>query len=211
MSIMAKQQYVLFAHLDNTYSILQVKEEETTQKAIDICRRVGKPNEADRKLLNKLYPACSSKSHSSFPRKRKFDPVDESIAEMNKAKKKAAIPKRGKLRTITAVLLDRSTSTVPKGTVRKRLAADGRIKKIQIRRNMSPSVIRRVIVHAFSGITGASKAKFMKSGRDNTLSVVRDQVLNGDDVSELVGGGSLYLSEVRSQYYSIIPVIKPAH
>ena len=33
--------------------ILQAK--ESTERAISICQRVGKPNEADRKLLNKLY------------------------------------------------------------------------------------------------------------------------------------------------------------
>ena len=38
----------------------------------------------------------------------------------------------------------------------------------------------------------------MKSGRDDTLSIVSDQVLNGEDVAELAGGGSLYLSEVGS-------------
>ena len=64
---------------------------------------------------------------------------------------------------------------------------------------MSPSVIRHVIGHAFSAIAGALKARFLKSGRDNTLSIVSDQVLSGDDIAELAGGGSLYLSEVGSQ------------
>ena len=183
-----------------TLSPLQVK--EASQRAISICHRVGKPNEADRKVLNKLYPACNSRSRASFPQKRKFDPLDESIAEMKKAKKKAAIPKGGgKVRTITAVLLNHPTSTVPKGTARKRLMADGRIKKMQIRRNMSPSVIQRVIGHAFSAIAGASKARFMKSGRDNTLTIISKQVLNGDDVAELAGGGSLYLAQVGNQCY----------
>ena len=99
-------------------------------------------NEADRKLLNKLYPACSSRSRPSLPQKRKFNPLDHSIAEKNKVKKKAAIPKVCKMRTVTAVLLDHLTSTVPRATARKRLMADGRIKKIQIRRSMNPSVIR---------------------------------------------------------------------
>ena len=77
-----------------TLSTLQVK--EATQRAISICHRVGKPNETDRKVLNKLYPACNSRSRTSFPQKRKFDPLDESIAETKKAKKKAAIPKAAK-------------------------------------------------------------------------------------------------------------------
>ena len=36
------------------WSTLQMK--ESTQRANDICQRVGKPNESE---LNKLYPACS--------------------------------------------------------------------------------------------------------------------------------------------------------
>ena len=171
--------------------IFQAK--ESTERAISICQRVGKPNEADRKLLNKLYPACSSRSRPSLPQKRKFNPLDHSIAGKNKVKKKAAIPKVCKMRTVTAVLLDHLTSTVPRATARKRLMADGRIKKIQIRRSMNPSVIRQVIVDAFSSITDASKAKFMRSGRDNTLTIIDDQVLSGNDVAEIAGNGSLYL------------------
>ena len=66
--------------------ILQAK--ESTEPAISICQRVGKPNEADRKLLNKLYPACSLRSRPSLPQKRKFNPLDHSIAEKNKVKKR---------------------------------------------------------------------------------------------------------------------------
>ena len=175
--------------------ILQAK--ESTERAISICQRVGKPNEADRKLLNKLYPACSLRSRPSLPQKRKFNPLDHSIA----GKKKVAIPKVCKMRTVTAVLLDHLTSTVPRATARKRLMADGHIKKIQIRRSMNPSVIRQVIVDAFSSITDASKAKFMRSGRDNTLTIIVDQVLSGNDVAEIAGNGSLYLLEVGEVQY----------
>ena len=179
--------------------ILQAK--ESTERAISICQRVGKPNEADRKILNKLYPACSSRSRPSLPQKRKFNPLDHSIAEKNKVKKKAAIPKVCKMRTVTAVLLDHFTSTVPRATARKRQMADCRIKKIQTRRSMNLSVIRQVIVDAFSSITDASKAKFMRSGRDNTLTIIDDQVLSGNDVAEIAGNGSLYLLEVGEVQY----------
>lgn len=172
---------------------------ETTQRAVNICQRVSKPNESDRKLLNKLYPACSSRSQPSVPQKRKFDPAEISVAETNKARKKAAVPKASKARTITLVLLERDTSTIPKGGARKRLTEKGRIKKIQIHRTMDPSTIRQEIEKAFSGIAGASKAKFMKTGRDNVLSIATSQVLSGDDIVELAGGGSVYLLQVGTQ------------
>jgi len=130
---------------------------QTTQRAVNICQRVSKPNESDRKLLNKLYPACSSRSQPSVPQKRKFDPAEVSVAETNKARKKAAVLKASKARTIT-VLLEHDTSTIPKGGARKRLTEKGRI-KIQIHRTMYPSTIRQEIEKAFSGIAGASKAK----------------------------------------------------
>jgi len=46
---------------------------------------------------------------------------------------------------------------------------------------------------AFSAIAGASKVKFLKTGRDNVLTIATSQVLSGDDMVELAGGGSLYL------------------
>lgn len=96
------------------------------------------------------------------------------------------------------VLLERDTSTIPKGGAHKRLTEKGRIKKIQIHRTMDPSTIRQEI-KAFSGIAGASKAKFMKTGHDNVLSVATSQVLSGDDIVELAGGGSVYLLQVGTQ------------
>ena len=172
--------------------MLQVK--EITKKAVDICRRVGKPSESDRKLLNKLYPACGSQS---LPRKRKFDPMEESVAEKNRAKKKAAIPRGGKSRSITAVLLKYPLAKVPKGGVRKQLANEGCIKKMQIRRSMTPSAIKQVIANCFSTFESAKEAKFLKCERDNSLTILKNQVLDGDETAEVAGGGSLYLTEVR--------------
>ena len=57
-----------------------------------------------------------------------------------------------------------------------------------------------MIGNAFSAITGASRAKFMKCGRrDNTLSIVSEQVLNSDDVEEL-GGNSMTKCSKDSAY-----------
>lgn len=45
-----------------------------------------------------------------------------------------------------------------------------------------------------SAIAGASKAKFLKTGGDNVLTIIAtSQALSGDDMVELAGGGSLYL------------------
>lgn len=104
-----------------------------TAKAINVCRRVGKPSQESKKVLNKLFPSTSS----SY----KFNPKKESCAEKNKLKKKAAIPKGGKARIITAVLMRDLPSKVPRGAFRRRLSSEGRIAKISIRRSMTSAQI----------------------------------------------------------------------
>ena len=44
----------------------------------------------------------------------------------------------------------------------------------------------------------------MRSGRDNTLTIIDDQVLSGNDVAEIAGNGSLYLLEVGEVQYTVI-------
>lgn len=155
---------------------------------------MGKPSESDRKVLRKLYPACSSQ----LSQKRKFDPMAESVAEKNRAKKKAAIPRVGRARSITAILMKQPLSKVPKGNVRKQLANDGRIRKMQIRRSMTSSEIKQVIANCFCTLERAKEVKFMKCDQGNSLAVLKNQDLNGDQIAEAAGGGSLYLTEVRS-------------
>lgn len=167
---------------------------ETTGKAIDVCRKVRKPSQEDRVVLNKLFPSRSS--HSAF------NPKKESCAEINKLKKKAAIPKKGgKSRTITAVLFKKLPSKVPKGACRKKLSDEGRINKIQIRRSMTPSEIKDVISSSFSSFSRAKDVKFVKCDQANTLGVVADSMLDGNETANLAGGGSLYLLEVSAQIY----------
>ncbi len=187
------------------YKFLTLQVKDTTQRALNICKRVGKPSQADRKVLNTLYPACSS-ARPTFPQKRKFDPTEESIAEAKRAKKKAAIPGGGKPRKVTIVLLESPIAVVPKGGARKLLKAQGRIIQTKIRRSMSPLEIRRVISNGFPTFHGASAATFMESGRDNSLSVISDQALSGDAVANLAGNGSVYLAEMGAKVVNLLVV-----
>ena len=84
------------------------------QTARSICNKVSKPSENTKELLSKLFPGSGSKT---LPTKRPFDPSSVSVAQQSRAKKKAAIPKLCKPRTISFVLLDveRPTSSCPKG------------------------------------------------------------------------------------------------
>ena len=172
---------------------------ETTQKAIGICRKLGKPNEANRKALRDLYPAYghSSKNvESCDPTCSHFDPLKQSIAEKQKLKKKSAIPEKGtKTRIVTAVFL--KDHKIPKGHIRKELAAEGCIQKIKIHRNMSADEVKQALSSCFSTYD-LSKMKYMKCRKDSTLKFRANQCLTGSDVADIVGnGGSLYL-----QYWS---------
>ncbi len=165
---------------------------EACDKAIDICKKVGKPSQDDRKVLNKLFPSSGSS------RSYKFNPKKESCAELNKLKKKAALPKKGKggkARSITAVLFKKLPLTVPKGASRKKLSDEGRINKIQIRRSMTSSEIKGIISNSFSSFTGAKDVKFVRCDKSNSLETV-DSMFDGDETANLAGGGSLYLLEV---------------
>ncbi len=163
-----------------------------SSKAIGICQQVGKPSPSHKKLLNRLFPSSSAK----LPSKRKFDPAYSCVAEGSKAKKKIAIPKHTKSRKIKIVLLDESTTVVPKGNVRKHLLRTGRMKETKMRRDMSPACIRQLISDTFSNFPCARNAKVLSCGQDNSLSQMVKQDLNGDEIAEVVGCGSLYLCEV---------------
>ena len=146
-------------------------------------------------MLKKLFPASSSSL--------KFNPKKESCAEKNKLKKKAAIPKGGKTRTITAVLLKELPPKVPKGPSRTKLSNEGRISKIKIRRSMTSLQVKELIANSFSSFPKAKSVKFIKCDQANSLEVLSEQMLNGDETANLAGGGSLYLLEVRSVMTSI--------
>ena len=113
---------------------LQVQEE--CQKASAVCGKVSKPSESTKRLLSKLFPGGKS---VSLPTKWPFHPTETSVAEQSRVKRKATIPKLGKPRTISFVLLDSPIPIAPRGKARKALEESGRVKKAQIRRSMSAS------------------------------------------------------------------------
>lgn len=162
---------------------------ETTHKAISICHKLGKPSEINRKVLSSLYPSSSIKNVT-------FDPVKQSIAEKQKMKKKAAIPKKGiKMRLITTVLLE-DHKVIPRGHVRKRLATKGCIQKLKIHRNMNTAEVKKAISDCYPNLDVA-KIGYLKCEKDSSLTLRKDQALNGNDVADIVGSsGSLYLAQV---------------
>lgn len=108
-------------------------------------------------------------------------------------KRKAAVSKP---KTVSFVLLKQFQSVVPKGKSRKKVLGDGRIKKVQIRRSISVQQIRAIIITEFAEFENASSFLFLCTGKDNAVEVFSKQELDGCEVAELAGSGSVYLVEV---------------
>jgi len=124
-------------------------------------------------------------SSSSSKRATKFKP--EITPSKNKKQRVGGRP-----RSVVAVMLANELATVPKGATRKRLAEEGRIKKIQFRREMSCDEVLSVIERAF----GHKLFKFMIAKKDNSMQMI-DDLISGEDVISLTSSGaSLYMCEV---------------
>ena len=159
---------------------------------MDICRRIGKPSEHTARALKKLFPTCST-SGLGEKRRMVFDPSAECVAAAQQQKKKAANT-RTKPRSITVVLFNEHRDYVPKGNTRMQLSKAGRIQKMQFRKRMSAQEVRNVLFSSFSKFD-LKNMLYIKCGKDNSLSIHHKQDLNGDEIIELAGQGSLYIKQ----------------
>ena len=124
-------------------------------------------------------------------RKCKFDPKSECVVASQQAKKKSN--QRMKPKTVTVVLLDCKPDVVPKGHLRKKLKKAGRIVKITLKRCMTVSEVRDILIQSFPNFDNIESAQFLCCGKDNIMLLNEDQDLNGDSAINLAGQGSLYL------------------
>jgi len=83
---------------------------DITIKSQDICKRVGKPSEADARVLSKLFPS-SSACERKRPLSTAFDPTKECVALPQQKKKKAA---RVKPSNVQVVIMHDTDVCVPK-------------------------------------------------------------------------------------------------
>ena len=63
---------------------------------------------------------------------------------------------------------------------------------------MTSANIKETISNCFSEFP-TKGFQFMKSNRDNSLSIMDEQELNGDETAALAGEGSLYLTQVQTK------------
>ena len=159
-----------------------------------MCKKVGKPGESSAAALAKLFGNTATAGPS---RKRSFDPTSECVVASQRAKKKATNHQRMKTKTLTVVLLKEKPAIVPKGRSRSKLKDSGRIVKLQFKCCMKASQVRSIISSGFSEFKGIEGAQYLRCGQDNIKVVNENQELDGDDIIDLAGQGSLYLTQKR--------------
>ena len=153
---------------------------------------MGKPSEADARILGSLFPSASAPKRTYS---KAFSPLDGCVVSREKQQKKAT---RMKPRKVTVVFLtDHKCKKVPRGPKRKALTNDGFIKQIELLRNMPASKVRAIISKAFAEKT-CGKARFSFLTADPKLHVLtkveeKEGGADGADLIEIAGQGSLYV------------------
>ena len=169
-----------------------------TDKASTACKKLGSPNESSAAALAKLF---GNAGPSTTSRKRPFDPKSECVVATQHSKKKAS-NQRMKIKTLSVVLLKEKGGSVPKGRSRSKLRECGRIVRLQFKRCMKTDEVRKIIKDGFPGFACIETLQYLRCGQDNILVLNENQDLDGDDIINLAGQGSLYLTQKKVEVTS---------
>ena len=143
--------------------------------------QVSKPKESTAKALKKPFP-CKS---GSTPR---FDPHSECVSTSARNKKKKFVPKFCSIKT---VMLKKFQTHIPKGYYRQELVEEGRIKKISLNRQMTPSDVKRKIMSEFDFVV-------LQCNRGH-LTRLHDEQLTA--TAAIARRGALYLCQKLNSYF----------
>ena len=156
-----------------------------------MCTTLGKPSQADARVLSSLFPSSESR-----PLKRSssvFDPLNECIVSAQKRKRKAV---RIKPRKVTVVVVHRETTVVLRSGKRRALKQEGNIRQLQFVRTMSPQV-KNALFRGFPDKLGKNETTEITYLQPNpqihTLTPINKTDYDGGDVIDLAGQGSLYI------------------
>ena len=161
-------------------------------KAKSACSSLGKPSEADARVLSSLFPSTSRPLKRT--RSEVFDPLADCVASAQKQKKKAV---RMKPRKVTVVLISRKTTVLPRFAKRRALKREGNIRQLQFVRNMSPHQVKNAVFRGFSDKLDQNEAieitYLQPDSHALTLTKIEKSDFDGGDVIDLAGQGSLYI------------------
>ena len=157
-----------------------------TKKAKEVCTKLGKPSEANAKVLSGLFPSCQS------VKKMKFDPLDQCVVAEQQRRKKSASKGKGRSKLVTVVVLNEIPSCIPKGATREHLRKIGRIKEIAFQRYFDEEEVEKILTENFSSL-GEIDLQYLQPHKKNYLTIASNQKLNGIGIIELAKSGSLYM------------------
>ena len=163
---------------------------KATEKPNDAAKKMGKPSQANAKVLVKPFPA-----YSGGVQKRKFNPNDDSVVAKQHHQKKAAFKGKGNGRSkaVLVMVLKEKTLTVPKSVKRDSLKEEGRAKVFKFYRYMRAEKVNDLLTKTFLN-SQPIQFLFLKTNKKNMLTVVENLKVDWNDVFEVAKGGSLYLT-----------------
>lgn len=165
---------------------------EVAAKGKSLCKKMGKPCEADAQILGSLFPTSSAPKRTLL---KAFNPLDGCVVSKQKQQKKAT---RIKPRKVTVVLIpDPEWKKAPRGLKRKDLHKDGFIQQLEFLRNMSSQQVKNTLIRGFSD-KAVGKVTVSYLTADPNLHVLtkveeREGGADGADIIQLAGQGSLYV------------------
>lgn len=135
--------------------------------------------------LAKFFPAYQQKVGQSF------DPTAECVALERQKKKKSAIKQQRKVKqaSVTVIMMEKFSPSIPKGNARKRLSSCGRMKSIRLSRDMSAEEVKGKILQVFN----CTDFTLLECDSSQTLCKCDDQNIDGERAVERKG--ALYLCE----------------
>ena len=155
---------------------------------MSVCAKVGKPSEEHAKHLGQLYPSSSSLPSTS---KETFNPIKDIL--------KAGTGKRSRRPfKLWVVIGDKMFTSVPKSTQRKALNKNGRVKKLEFRRSMSPLQVKNLMMRSFP-LLRLQNPMFMQCVDLQMIAVNLEGggYPNGDTIRNISSKESLYVVESK--------------
>ena len=153
-------------------------------------KKLGKPSQANAKVLASLFPGYSAGS------KRKFDPNSESVVAEQHRQKNAAFKRKGRGKQVHVMIVEEKTLNIPKGFKKNRLKKNGRAKTLEFFRYMDTTEVKDALTKAFPRVL--TQFRFLKPTRYNVLAEADNQAMDGNDIFEVAKGGSLYLKALSN-------------
>ena len=118
------------------------------------------------------------------------------VAESHRKKKSSS---KGKSKLVTVMAMKEILISIPKGPFKYHLEKIGQLKDIHFERYMSIAEVNQLLSDNFINLGSDIQFQYLKPHRNNRLTVLGNQELNGTELVELARSGKLYLKILPSK------------